>query len=82
MSANLASCPVLYAMDTAKSTCLSAASCLFCAWLGIAVLLEPGRSPIRVPGSSFVSRAAFAPRDGRYEIKIGEPMEEIGGRII
>lgn len=70
----LASCPVLYAWNGEEHVFVSD----LLGVAGIGFLLEPGRYSDPRPWEFFRFPAgSIAPRDGRYEIKIGEPMEEI-----
>ncbi len=70
----LASCPVLFAWNGEEVAFVS--DLLGVAGLGF--LLEPGRYAEPRPWEFFrFPTGSIAPREGRYEIKIGEPMEEI-----
>lgn len=70
----LASCPILYAWDGEAHRFVSDLLGVG----GIGFLLEPGRYAESRPWEFFrFPEGSIAPREGRYEIKIGEPMEEI-----
>jgi len=70
----LASCPVLFAWNGERYDFVSD----LLGVAGIGFFLEPGRYSEPRPWEYFkFPEGSILPRDGRYEIKIGEPMEEI-----
>ena len=70
----LASCPILYAWNGERFEFVSDVLGVG----GIGFLLEPGRYSTPRPWEYFrLPEGALVPRDGRYALKIGEPMEEI-----
>lgn len=70
----LASCPVLFAWDGERYDFVSD----LLGVAGIGFFLEPGTYSDPRPWEFFkFPEGSIAPREGRYTIKIGEPMEEI-----
>nr|WP_239056791.1 FG-GAP-like repeat-containing protein [Wenzhouxiangella limi] len=70
----LASCPVLFAWNGERHEFVSD----LLGVAGIGFLREPGRYSEPRPWEYFLfPEGSIAPREGRYEIKIAEPMEEI-----
>ncbi len=70
----LASCPVLFAWNGERFDFVSDVLGVG----GIGFFLEPGRYSTPRPWEYFeFPEGALVPRDGRYEIKISEPMQEI-----
>ena len=70
----LASCPVLFAWNGERYEFVSD----LLGVAGIGFFLEPGQYSEPRPWEFFkFPEGSIAPREGRYEIKIGEPMEEI-----
>lgn len=70
----LASCPVLFAWNGERFEFVSDVLGVG----GIGFLLEPGSYSTPRPWEYFrLPEGALAPRDGRYALKIAEPMEEI-----
>ncbi len=70
----LASCPILFAWNGERYDFVSD----LLGVAGIGFFQEPGRYSEPRPWEYFKFPAgSIAPREGRYEIKIGEPMEEI-----
>jgi hypothetical protein len=69
----LSSCPLVFAWDGSRYGFVSDILGVG----GIGYLLAPGRyAPPRPWENLLIPAAALRPRDGRYLIKIGEPMEE------
>ena len=70
----LASCPVLFAWNGERHAFVSD----LLGVAGIGFFQEPGRYSVPRPWEFFLfPEGTIAPRDGHYEIKIAEPMEEI-----
>ena len=70
----LASCPVLFAWNGERHEFVSD----LLGVAGIGFFQEPGRYSVPRPWEFFLfPEGSIAPRDGHYEIKIAEPMEEI-----
>lgn len=69
----LSSCPVLFAWDGARHAFVSDLLGVG----GLGYFIEPGMYAPPRPRENFLLPAGLlAPRDGRYVLKIGEPMEE------